>query len=347
MSPTIEPSRVSSLSKPVLSRTFVFPVLAVCAAAAAFFTTFENVADLNFFIGVTIPWKIWKTAMHMQLGDRKRGYEVRSCNEMHLIFTTHTPILFKKCISDDVSIDDLIFFKNRTQNLFPPCINKKQRNFVYQPLEGEPKDIVEDVPCTPATLEEKFSEFAAHNLTEAKDGTPSNAYFDVHTYMVNMEERHFIKESLMKSLQGTDLGLTSQMVGPVLTYFLSAGRSAVYYLHAHMDHFLSFCLKAEKTWTLIDPLYMDQFESVWSGNAEVMLKEKYPAHRLTIKQEKGDVLYVPPWWLHETNVPKGKKNTGFNIHFGIKRQITFHIADLVNHWFGDATFFYSSVPTVQ
>ena len=69
--------------------------------------------------------------------------------------------------------------------------------------------------------------------------------------------------------------LTQKMFGATMTVFFHAGRSAVYYLHSHMDHhFLSFCLMEKKTWLLIDPMYSDLFESVWSDNAQIQLREK-------------------------------------------------------------------------
>jgi hypothetical protein len=62
-----------------------------------------------------------------------------------------------------------------------------------------------------------------------------------------------------------------------------------------------------------------------------------------VRQEKGDILYVPPWWLHETKVRPGKKNVGFNIHFGVPGQLTVHAADFANLVLGNPSFFYTHV----
>eukprot|EP00549_Striatella_unipunctata_P001702 CAMPEP_0118677160 /NCGR_PEP_ID=MMETSP0800-20121206/2465_1 /TAXON_ID=210618 ORGANISM="Striatella unipunctata, Strain CCMP2910" /NCGR_SAMPLE_ID=MMETSP0800 /ASSEMBLY_ACC=CAM_ASM_000638 /LENGTH=313 /DNA_ID=CAMNT_0006572787 /DNA_START=26 /DNA_END=967 /DNA_ORIENTATION=+ len=298
---------------------------------AAYFGTFENIADLKFFGGVDLPWTLWKFYMHstMQAGQFDQIDE--------MIFTSQVPILFKSCVSHNATVDDLTFFQDRVQNLYPLCDEKKLSKFVFESYEGEIQHIVEELPCTNVTLGEKLSIFHSHNLSE------HNAYFDVQPYMMSVEERHVLKEGLQKVLvdEDSDLGLTTKMVAPVLNNLLNAGRPAVYYMHAHMDHFLSFCFAGKKTWNLVDPLYMDHFESEWSGNAQMMLKERTKVHKLTVKQEKGDILFVPSWWIHETEIGKKTKNRGFNIHFGVARQITFGAADLALRVFGNTQFFYS------
>mmetsp|Transcript_24873 Transcript_24873/g.42605 ORF Transcript_24873/g.42605 Transcript_24873/m.42605 type:complete len:182 (+) Transcript_24873:2-547(+) len=167
---------------------------------------------------------------------------------------------------------------------------------------------------------------------------------------MNQHEKRQMEDriGMLMSSSKKNLGLSQKMLATVMTVFLHAGRSAVYYLHSHMDHFLSFCLSEDgKTWVLIDPLYSDSFDSVWSGNAQVMLQELNPGiPRVMVKQEKGDILYVPPWWLHETMVKKTAKNIGFNIHFGVKGQI---VMEITNFFFfrSDPSFFYSKVKQIK
>ena len=103
--------------------------------------------------------------------------------------------------------------------------------------------------------------------------------------------------------------------GPfVLTTFMHSGRTAVDYFHSHMDVFLSFCHEMPKTWELINPSYHDHFEYYWSGNAIVLVREKQPAPRVVIKQERGDILYVPSWWIHKTSASPQAKSYGINLH---------------------------------
>ena len=78
-----------------------------------------------------------------------------------------------------------------------------------------------------------------------------------------------------------------------------------------------------------------------------MLKENKRVPKLIIKQQKGDVLFIPPWWIHETVVRKLKKNLGFNIHFGLRGQILFEIVNIAHSLFGDTTFFYGQVKAIE
>ncbi|KAH8070717.1 aspartic-type endopeptidase [Aureococcus anophagefferens] len=80
-------------------------------------------------------------------------------------------------------------------------------------------------------------------------------------------------------------------------------------------------IREEKRWTLVAPRHFKHFQHRWSGNAEMMLRETTPAPRLEITQRRGDVLFVPPWWIHETRVAPGTKNFGMNIHWMSKGQV--------------------------
>jgi hypothetical protein len=175
------------------------------SAGASLLLKFENVADFKFFVGIGLPWEIWKVAfLSLKLGKHnKRGCEVRPCSDLNLVFSSQIP--------------------------------------------------------------------------------------------------------------------------------------------THMDHFLSFCLKEQKTWNRIDPLHHDNFDSVWSGNAQIMLREKKATHRIIVQQNKGDIIFVPPWWIHETQVGTLKKNLGFNIHFGVRGQITMELMDMANLILGDPSLVYSLV----
>jgi len=315
------------------------PILLLLGVATAYFTTFENIADARFFLGFGLPWRLWKLYMSstMEPGTH-RTYEVRSCANMDKSFTSQVPILFKNCTN--AVIDDLMFFEEQSQNVFPTCDkhNKKKSTFTFEPFEGETQFITEVPPCENKTLADKLSTLKLHNLTE------NNSYTEVHPYMMNMEERRIVRDGIDKMMldKENNLGLTTAMVAPTMNYFFNGGEGAIGYPHAHLDHFLSFCLSAEKIWTLIDPLYFDHFDSIWSGNAQTMVKEKKKVHKLIVKQEKGDILYVPAWWMHHTKVEKTNKAIGLNFHFGVSRQIMFAILELGIRVFDNPSLFFSN-----
>lgn len=306
-------------------------LLAVAASTFAMLANFENCADLYFFGGIRVFFWLWTLTQH-----RERQVAILPCTEMKTVFTSQSPILFKQCIPQNIStVRDLVYFSDKQQNLFSSCgTEKKLRYFEFQAADGANKSIIEDVPCANSTLQKKVERFDQHNASA------ENSYFEVHTYMMDKNEREEVLQDFhTRNIVPPDLQI-SQMTTPTLTYFLHAGRSAVYYLHAHMDHFLSFCVQEQKTWLLIDPKYFRNFETEWSGNAQVLLKENSPTPRLTVTQERGDVLFIPPWWIHETKVQDGAKNLGFNIHWLSKYQMfgaaSWLIADVV----GDTSWFY-------
>ena len=342
------PLRQTSYGAPSTSKRSSVTWWLLAILAIGQLSRFENVADMKFFLGIDLPWKIWRGAFVFWHGDEapsSRSLEVKSsCDGLGAIYTAQHPILFKNCVDQNLTVDDFVFFQDQAQNLFPPCEGKLLRHFTFESPGGESKPIIEDVPCSNSTLIDKVSNFNLHELREGE----SNSFFDVHTYMMSRDERRHLNDALSsRMVRRTDIGIDSKMVNAVMTYFLHAGRTAVYYLHAHMDHFLSFCLSEEKTWMLIDPLHMDSFDSIWSGNAQVMLKENGEVPRIIVKQEKGDILYVPPWWIHETLVRKKKKNIGFNIHFGVRGQILMELLNAAHKLLDDPAFFYNKVKQIE
>lgn len=230
-----------------------------------------------------------------------------SCKNLQAASGSKVPILFKGCISESVSLPDVVFFPDSKQNLFPACSGKITRDFEFVGIDNSTIAIIEDVPCQDSTLSQKVSDHQQHNLS--RDGS----YFSVHTYMMHESELEFVMSDLKaKRIFPDDLNLRERPA--ILTYFLHAGATAVYYLHAHMDSFYSFNLMEPKIWELINPKYTDQFTYAWSGNALMMLKENSAAPRVIIKQERGDILYIPPWWVHQTRLSEDNHNAGFNIH---------------------------------
>mmetsp|Transcript_24156 Transcript_24156/g.72476 ORF Transcript_24156/g.72476 Transcript_24156/m.72476 type:complete len:249 (+) Transcript_24156:53-799(+) len=248
---------------------------------------------------------------------------------MARVFESQQPMLFKGCI-DDVDFKDAIgWFPEEQQNMFPFCDGKRTRDWRFEDLHGKTKDIVEQVPCAPSTLREKIESFDAHDIDV------NGSYFEVHARLAMGEETALLDARLPRPLT------VERMQVPAVTHFLHAGTTSVYYLHAHPDHFLSFCLQEEKRWTLISPQYYRHFDSVWSGNAQMMLRERAAAPRIAVTQKRGDILYVPPWWLHETKVVPGAKNVGVNVHWMAPDQVAGIAISLFARIMGNPQWWYS------
>lgn len=267
---------------------------------------FENVADLKFF-GAHVPGSglLYSTWLHLfQTPD---SYIVAACDDIDLLWGSRIPILFRGCIASSITSTQLVYFEESVQNIFPPCEARRTRSHRFVSLEGEARDFVEEVPCLNRTLSEKLTTFRAH------DPTVDAPFFEVHPVMLTAAQERFLEADWRRR------GLVSPRFrmrgGPfVLTTFLHSGRTAVDYHHSHMDVFLSFCLEEPKTWELINPTYHDRFEYYWSGNAIVLVREKQPAPRVIIKQERGDILYVPSWWIHKTSAKPQAKSYSINLH---------------------------------
>lgn len=303
----------------------------VCAAiACARLVTFENAADLTFFGGMPCSLDLW----HAVRGAPSPSLLKLPCDQMDRAFDADRPILFEGCIPDGVGLTDVGYFPEEAQNLFAPCNGKIQRHFEFVGADNKSKQIIEQVPCSPSTLREKIASFDGHDID--RDGN----YFEVHTRMATAAERKRLDETLHATMAVPEALSVDRMTAPVVTHFFHAGRTAVYYLHAHMDRFLSFCLQEEKRWTLVALQFFGHFEHRWSGNAEMMLREKSAAPRLEVTQRRGDVLFVPPWWIHETRVAPGTKNFGMNLHWMSRGQVLGYLASL-HSVLGNPAWFFS------
>ena len=295
----------------------------LAALALAFHCTFENAADLHYFCGIGIALDVW-----LWLFAPPDELLRLPCSEMGRAFDSQQPILFEKCVPDGLALTDVGYFAEERQNLFPPCDRKMLREFEFVGADNRTTSIIEDVPCAGTTLREKLAGFEAHDLTREGD------YFEVHAHMASRDERAALDASFLDRIGLPQEFSTSQMVAPVVTHFFHAGRTAVYYMHAHMDRFVSFCLQEEKSWVLVNPRHYRNFESTWSGNAQMMLRETVRAPRVKVTQRRGDVLFIPPWWIHETKVRPGRKNVGVNVHFLSRGQILGYPASLMpSTWF--------------
>jgi len=136
---------------------------------------FENVADLKFF-GAHVPGSglLYSTWLHLfQTPD---SYIVAACDDIDLLWGSRIPILFRGCIAPSITSTQLVYFEESVQNIFPTCHARRTRNHRFVSLEGEARDIIEEVPCLNRTLSEKLTTFrgtaARLELTRSRKHPP-------------------------------------------------------------------------------------------------------------------------------------------------------------------------------
>jgi len=232
----------------------------------------------------------------------------------NLIRSANFPILFKACLPDakEVSIDkDFPIFRTSVQTVFTPCKSNGVIRKQFETLNGDVSEVSEIVPCELTTLEEKIRAMKNHS-------THDSSLSEAHVFWLNSTTTDILDEHLH------NIGFIPQAynvkdTGAICSvgFFLSAGsKTNVDYLHSHMDQFLSFGLEKSKVWELIHPLHVDKFETTWSGQSLVMTKQKERVPVITLNQEPGDVLFVPPWWMHKTSRKNDMyaRHASMNVH---------------------------------
>lgn len=206
--------------------------------------------------------------------------------------------------------------------------------------------MINKVPCEGTTLEEKIQLYSSHDVD--KDGS----YFDVHVFWLNAENSLQFNEHLHeKGFAPKSYSLVDSGVVSALGYYFSAGRTSVDYYHSHPERFITYGLQKTKVWSLIHPLYTDAFDYQWSGNAIVLQKEKHIVPRMEIHQDPGDVLFVPPWWIHSTShygyesVDGIIKSASLNVHFMTSRSLSGVCLYLAANIYGRSEWFFGDTFT--
>jgi len=127
------------------STSKVLPLAGVVLVLPLLFFTFENVADLKFFMpwlpGSALPFSLY--TFLFVLPDQ---YLEMPCGDMssNLILTSQVPILFKGCMDKQRSVqEDFAIFNESVSNMFPPCSNLVTREFQFEQLSGNVTDILE------------------------------------------------------------------------------------------------------------------------------------------------------------------------------------------------------------
>lgn len=286
------------------------------------FFTFETVAEFKFNLHWHLPFNLY-----FLLFDIPDAYAVMPCSELgkgHLD-SSLIPIVFKGCIKEEarkLPLYEFSPFGDHPQNLFSPCetYNEVIRRVDVEDYDGNITEVVEKVPCSPLKLHEMIAFHQAHNLSS--DGP----YWDVHTYQMDstqetaldshMKDRNLIPDNFHIPRMGRTV---------ILAHYFNSGTTAVAYLHSHSDRFLSFGMfESTKSWILVNPKYHHHFEYEWTGQALLIKKEHTLAQKVLLDQEPGDILFVPPWWIHRTtqNFKKASKNFNINFHMMTPRSFS-------------------------
>ena len=111
--------------------------LALCAVLWHL-STFENAADLAFFVKVPLFLELW-LATH----EPVTTVLTLPCDQMWRVFSSQQPILFEGCISRSTAVADVAYFADQRQNLFPPCTQKRLRHFAFVAADNSSKAIVD------------------------------------------------------------------------------------------------------------------------------------------------------------------------------------------------------------
>eukprot|EP00039_Didymoeca_costata_P016473 m.297362 g.297362 ORF g.297362 m.297362 type:complete len:359 (+) comp16398_c0_seq1:155-1231(+) len=192
------------------------------------------------------------------------------------------------------------------QNVFKAC---KHRPAPY---------LQESAPCRMLTLNDRISELREHQ----RAGAPMNGCH-VHNLAGSSNSWELLEDLLFKKLEASEgirAPIQEQTFAPIIGVFYAQGNvSAVPNLHMHPDAVLTHAIEGTKIWRVAHPDYAPLFNPLWSGVSLVarsIPKRNSPLQYIT--QEPGDLLFLPPWYLHSTSFPEDSLTSiGFNTHFQV------------------------------
>jgi len=228
--------RDTTPERPKTTKSTVLCLLIACICAAWHLCTLENAADLRFFGGIGVALDLW-LATH---ATNATVLEL-PCDQISRVYSAQQPIIFRSCIPEGVGLADIGYFPDEKQNLFTPCEEKLIRDFEFVNVSNNTKAIVEQVPCSPSTLQDKIDAFDAHDIRRHGN------YFEVHTRMAARRERALLDAAFHTKLKLPRNFTVDRMTAATVTHFFHAGRTAVYYLHAHLDRFRTASSAASAT----------------------------------------------------------------------------------------------------
>lgn len=243
------------------------------------------------------------------------------------------PVTIRGAFQANRSLEKLVEWLGDTrQNLFNPCA-------------VEPRAVLghEVRPCLNITFREKV--WAAADPARRR-GFAHNVVLEDKREV--LRHAHVLENEWKTARKVTSVWEHSS-IHPHLTLSLATHLSLVYYYHAHMDFAVVWNMEGVKEWNLLHPDYLPSARPVWSGNS--LLATKTPETKCVIKtvQRPGDVLVLPPWWLHSTRILETTNETvirslGYNQHFARKTSIIGQLTFLLETLFGPSAFYEAVSP---
>jgi len=132
------------------------------------------------------------------------------------------------------------------------------------------------------------------------------------------------------------------VIWPHIVVVASRDKPSVDYYHAHPDYFVVWNVAGVKEWHLLPPTYLPRAQVVWSGLTLIATHELQTRCAVTVKQNPGDILVVPTWWLHKVKLHDiivdawNIGHLGYSQHFSPKSSIAGHLMRIVEELFGPA-----------
>jgi len=221
------------------------------------------------------------------------------------------------------------------------------RGNLFSPCEQEPEAVLgkEVRPCLNMTLEEK--------IVGARDPLRRRGF--AHNLVLLKKEDIQHHTSVLENMWGTHPEIThiwehSQIV-PHTNIAVASQQSLVNYYHAHLDLAVVWNMHGTKHWSLLHPDYLPDTLPVWSGNA--LLGTRTPQTKCVVEtvQKPGDVLIMPPWWLHATRLlgsisENQIRSIGYNQHLTQPGSIFGPVVSFLENMLGPKVVFETMSPMV-
>ena len=291
----------------------------------------DTLADVMFYLKFSVPYAMY------HYGSEARIPRKRPCSALSEFATSDVPILFENCFNAS-SADDLLTLASGPQNLFRACDEDTADVFSYEYKKNgtiRNIDVTTKEACNMRSLKDKATRFSFW------DPRVDPAYSDVHMHKFKTKKEIKHAEQTFERLFAKIP--VSKFVMPLLGYYFNAGRSTVYYQHAHPENFLALGIVGDKQWLLLDPLqYAFQTPVSWFAGKAIVLTQEPNEHPYHLTQRPGDILYLPSWWMHQPIVQSGEKNLAMNIHFSKQGRLLFHLSDLFTRTFPSFRYTYSN-----
>lgn len=228
------------------------------------------------------------------------------------------PVLMKNIVHTEEGRDLLHLLGDHHQNIWEDCETRPQKVHGESPVCHPPFKLSERLELLEHWANSGQMGGGAHPIYLAK----GDAERKLGASLIHRLKVHG-KKSIASSPTFHHVAnfLESYPNGVLVNTFYNHGNtSTVSRFHMHSDSSFSINLEGTKVWKLIPPEFSPLLEPAWSGVAFVQTKgvseKELPI--LTVKQEPGDVLFLPNWYAHLTSFEEVVTSVS----------ITFHLAPL-------------------